>query len=282
MAKKNFDIREIVTRKIIEGLEKGVLPWQKPWKGGGAVNHVTNKSYRGLNQLTLSFASIDEGWVNRWVTMKVIRKNSWRIIKGESPQYIAFFKWVDEKDDNGEKTGDKFPLLRYYKVWSISQLEEADEIEIPKPENEFEPIEKAEQIVKNMPNAPHIQYGGNRAVYTPSKDRVITPIPEAFDPPDEFYSALFHELAHSTGHKKRLNREIENGFGDEKYSLEELIAEFASAFLCAEAGIDNTIENSTAYIQGWLKKLKNDRQMVLTAASKAQKASDYILGITWD
>ena len=278
------DIREIVTRKIIEGLEKGELPWRKPWKNGGAVNHDSNKVYRGLNQLILSYVSDAEGWVNRWLTFKSINAHGWRIIKDESPQYIAFFKWVDKKDDAGEKTGEKFPLLRYYKVWSISQLEEAEEIiaSLPKAE-EFEPIERAQEIVDGMPNAPVIQFGGNQASYSIIEDRVRMPIPEQFLSPDGYYGALFHELAHSTRHEKRLARDIEpNQFGSEKYSLEELVAEFTSAFLCAESGIDNTVENSTAYIQNWLKVLKNDRQMLLTGASLAQKASDYILGITWD
>jgi antirestriction protein ArdC len=277
-----LDIREIVTRKIIEGLEKGDLPWHQPWSSG-AVNHDSNKVYRGLNQLTLSYTADVEGWVNRWITAKSIKKHGYRIGKGESPQYIAFFKWIDKKDDAGEKTGDKFPLLRYYKVWSISQLDEAEEIieSLPKAE-EFEPVERAEEIVQGMPNAPVIEFGGISARYSPSTDKVHMPLKEDFNSPDNFYSALFHELAHSTGAENRLNRKIENTFGDEKYSLEELVAEFTSAFLCAEAGIDNTIQQSTAYIKHWLKVLKNDRQMLLTGASLAQKASDYILGITWD
>lgn len=270
------DIREIVTRKIIEGLEKGELPWQKPWKGGGAVNHVTGKAYRGLNQLTLSYASMDNGWVNRWVSMGVIRDKQYRIKAGESPQYIAFFKWVEKEDEDGEYT---FPLLRYYKVWSISQLE--GEFEIPEAE-EFEPIERAEEIVAGMPNAPRIQFGGEKAVYFPTKDVVMTPIREQFVSPDLFYSTLFHELGHSTGHEKRLNRDLTGTFGDEKYGLEELVAEFTAAFLCAESGIDNTTEHSTAYVQNWLKALKDDRQMLLTGASMAQKATDYILGVSWD
>lgn len=276
------DIREIVTNKIIEGLEKGEIPWQKPW-ASGAVNHDSNKVYRGLNQLSLSYVADAEGWVNRWLTFKSIKKHGYRIIKGESPQYIAFFKWVNKKDEDGEKTGDKFPLLRYYKVWSISQLEEAEEIIASLPQaEEFEPIERAEEIVRDMPNAPSLRFGGTRAFYSIENDRVQLPIQADFDSPDGFYSALFHELAHSTGAEKRLNRKIDNTFGDEDYSLEELVAEFTSAFLCAESGISNTVENSTAYIQNWLKVLKGDRQMILTGASLAQKASDYILGITWD
>lgn len=274
-----LDIREIVTRKIIEGLEKGELPWHKPWKDGYAVNHKTGKAYRGLNQLTLTYTAMAEGFVNRWVSMGIIRDNGWRIGKGQSPTYIAFFKWIPV--DKSDPDGDKFPMLRYYKVWSISQIE-GEGIVIPEETTEFEPLERAEQVIQGMPNAPDLRIGGNRAFYNWDRDFVQTPVKELFEDRNRYYSTMFHELGHSTGHEKRLGRKIDNDFGTEEYSLEELVAEFTSAFLCAECQIDNTMEASTAYIQGWLKVLKNDRQMVLTAASQAQKATDYILGKTWD
>ena len=271
------DIREIVTRKIIEGLEQGQIPWVKGWRDGMAVNHVTGKSYRGLNQLSLSYVAENKGWINRWVSIGLIRKNEWRIKAGESPQYIAFFKWVTKEEDDGSE--NTFPLLRYYKVWSISQLE--DELEVPEPE-EFNPIDKAESVISNMPQCPNLNFGGNQPAYNPLSDTVRMPLQETFFSPDEYYSTFYHELAHSTGHEKRLNRELSLNFGSEEYGLEELVAEFTAAFLCAESGIENTIKNSTAYVQNWLKVLKNDRQMLLTAASLAQKASDFILGVTWD
>jgi len=276
------DIRKIVTDKIIEGLEKGKIPWQKPWSEGMACNHVTRKAYRGLNQLILSFVAEDKGWINRWITFKAINENGWTIKKGESPQYIAFYKWIEKEDGDGKI--ETFPMLRYYKVWSISQLVECEKIEVPE-EKEFIPLEKAETIISEMPNPPAFSFGGDKAAYYPVKDKITMPLKEFFVSPDSYYSTIFHEMAHSTGHEKRLNRiGIANydRFGSEKYSIEELIAELTASFLCAESKIDSTISNSTAYIASWLTVLKDNRQMILTASAEAQKASDYILGITWD
>jgi antirestriction protein ArdC len=132
-----------------------------------------------------------------------------------------------------------------------------------------------------MPNMPLIQHMGNRAMYNPRSDTVTLPMQTAFQSPDEYYSTAFHELTHSTMHEDRLNRKVTgqvHTFGDEEYSKEELVAEMGAAFLCGFAGIENTtIENSAAYIQGWLKSLKNDKTLLISAASLAQKASDYIL-----
>jgi len=276
------DIKKIVTEKIIEGLKAGKIPWQKPWNDGGAVNHVKNRPYRGLNQLVLSYTADDKGWLNRWVSIGAIKDNGWTIKTGESPQYIAFFKWVEKKDDDGEKY--TFPLLRYYKVWSLSQLVECDTIEIPEP-LEFVPVDKAEGIISNMPNPPALSFGGNTASYDHKDDRVDIPLKTVFKTIEGYYSTMFHELAHSTGHESRLNRpgiaEFDR-FGSEQYSVEELIAEMTAAFVCGECGIDNTLENTVAYAQSWLTVLDNDRQMILTAAGQAQKAADYIMGVTWD
>ena len=149
------------------------------------------------------------------------------------------------------------------------------------PAREIEPVAAAETVVSAMPNRPSIAYnGGNRAYYVPSSDSVHLPPHGAFDSVGEYYSTLFHELGHSTGHPSRLNRdtlETPAPFGSEVYSKEELIAEFCSAFLCAEAGIDSTLQNSAAYIKGWMSKLQQDPRLVVTAASKGQRAADYIL-----
>jgi len=145
------------------------------------------------------------------------------------------------------------------------------------------PIEAADAIVASMPNRPPVTHdGGDKAYYIPRKDSVHLPPKEAFSGAGEYYATVLHELGHATGHESRLNRHgLETGiapFGSPTYSREELAAEFASAFLCAEAGIENTIANSAAYIAGWAKAIKKDRRLVVQAASQGQKAADYILG----
>ena len=138
-------------------------------------------------------------------------------------------------------------------------------------------------IVEGMPNPPTIDHdGGDRAFYQPSTDSIHMPAVSSFEGAEEYHSTLFHELSHSTGHESRLNRHgMETGiaaFGSAVYSKEELAAEFGSAFLCARAGIQSTLDNSAAYIDGWRKALNADNRLVITAASQGQKASDYILG----
>lgn len=173
------------------------------------------------------------------------------------------------------------PLLRYYRVFNLDQvtgIESPPEEEIHNP---FTPIEKAEQIIQNMQNRPVIHYGGDRACYIPSRDEIHLPTRETFYSPEDLYQTTFHELAHATGHQGRLSRKgvtEKTFFGSHEYSQEELVAEFAASMLCGHAGIEQeTITNSAAYIQGWLRVLKGDKRLAIIAAGQAQKAADYIL-----
>lgn len=276
------DIREIVTNKIIEAMERGTAPWNIPWvETGRACNHINNRPYRGINQIILSIVATDKGYINRWGTFRALSNAGYRIRKGEKSTPIVFYKRIvkDELDEDGN--AQVFYLLRYSNVFSISQTENCDWVE---PEKEaFDPIAEAESIIDNMPNPPLIEFGHFSAWYKPSTDTVGVPSREDFKVKDSFYSTIFHELGHSTGHPSRLDREgVTNvvQFGSKTYSQEELIAEFTSAFLCAEAGINNTIEQSASYIAGWHKVLKNDRKMLMKAVASGQRASDYILGTT--
>lgn len=173
--------------------------------------------------------------------------------------------------------------MRYYTVYNVAQCENIDESKIPSiptTHNDFDHIAECEAIIAGMPNCPEIQQGKQRASYNPLSDIISIPRFDSFDTAEEYYSTLFHELTHSTGHGSRLNRLNNNvsGFGNEEYSKEELVAEMGAAFLCGFAGIENTtINNSVAYIQGWLKALKHDKKLVIMAAAQAQKAADYIL-----
>jgi antirestriction protein ArdC len=175
----------------------------------------------------------------------------------------------------------KIPMLRYYNVFNLEQVEG---IEAPSATETtiytFNPIERAEMTIAGMPLRPEIKYGGNQPAYHPLLDYVKIPVPEAFESPEEFYGTLYHELSHATGHQKRVGRKgiTEPSFyGSHLYSKEELVAEMSAAFLCGHSGIERTIENSAAYIQGWLRSLRNDKTLLIQAAAQAQKASDYIL-----
>jgi len=175
------------------------------------------------------------------------------------------------------------PLLRYYNVFNVEQTEGIDYPELVTYTNAFASIEAAEKIISTMPNKPLIEHMGNRAYYDPRHDAITLPKLTSFESAEEYDSTCFHELTHSTMHESRLDRKVKDQvhkFGDEGYSKEELVAEMWAAFLCGNAGIENAvIENNAAYIQGWLKTLKNDRALLIHAAAQAQRSTDYILDL---
>lgn len=292
--KKNekANIYEIVTDSIIKSLENGVVPWQKPWKSSikgvnAPINMVSKKEYRGINFFILS--NMME--VNRWdkplfLTYKQAQDLGGSIKKGEKAIPVTFWKVFNktnktEDDDSGD---DKGFLLRYYNVFNIDQCEGIDltKFEKNKELDEEKRIEIAESVIKEMPNAPVITFGGNRAFYRPSEDSVTLPNYANFKSPEGYYETMFHELGHSTGHEKRLGRKgitERTYFGSSDYSEEELVAEFTASYLMNHCGLFNkTKKNSAAYIQSWLKVLEGNRKMLVNCASKAQKACDYILG----
>jgi antirestriction protein ArdC len=202
---------------------------------------------------------------------------------------VVFWKWLEPKkndsvdnDPDASQRNGKIPLLRYYKVFNLDQVEGISLPQEASVNNPFAPIEQAEKIIAKMPLKPEIHFGGDRAFYSPGMDYIQLPSKERFHSPPEFYSTLFHEMAHATGHARRLGRKsiIENGrFGNEEYSKEELLAELCASMLCAESGIEqSTINNSAAYIQGWLRVLRNDKKILLHAAANANRAKSYLLG----
>lgn len=268
-----MNVYEIVTNKIIEKLEEGVIPWRKPWVNGGAVNWKTQKPYRGINTMLLE--------PGEYATFKQIKEAGGKIKKGEKSHIVVFWKWIEKEDEETEKV-EKFPILRYFKVFEINTQVEGLESKRSTESFEHDPIEEGEKILEGFMDKPSLSWKEGSAYYQPFPDHVNVPPMKDFKKVEEYYSTLFHELVHSTGHKDRLNRKEVNGthaFGSEDYSREELVAEMGAAMLCGVAGIDNsTIDNSASYIQSWLRALKEDSKMVVIAGARAQKAVDYILG----
>jgi antirestriction protein ArdC len=272
----NETIYEMVTAKIIEQLEAGVIPWRKPWINGGAVNWKTQKPYRGINTMLLS-----EG---EYATFKQITEAGGKVKKGAKSSFVIFWKWLEKENEVGEL--EKIPFLRYYRVFEINTQVEGLESKRKAQTFDHNPIEKCEEIFKGYINRPTIAWERKGAYYVPSEDHINMPPMKDFTKVEEYYSTLFHEMAHSTGHKSRLNREgitsVAN-FGSETYSKEELVAEMTASMLCGVAGIDNsTIENSASYIKSWLGKLKEDKTLLVKAGGQAQRASDHILNIKWE
>lgn len=282
-----FDIYQNVTDQIIAMLEKGVVPWRSPILGrqsaGMPKNLESGKEYRGVNVFLLAFTAWTNGYESSyWLTFNQAKQKKGSVKKGEKSSFVIFWKQYETTDkETGEPT--KVPVLRYYRVFNVAQCEG---IAMPDAATftptDFQPIDAAETIVKAYADAPAIEHGGTRAFYRPSTDSVRLPEQTRFASCEEYYSTLFHELAHSTGHSKRLDRKLDTEpqpFGSPDYGKEELVAEMASAFLSAHVGIQPvTIENQAAYLQGWLKQLRGDKKLVIAAAGAAQKASDWIRG----
>lgn len=274
-------VYEMITERIIEQLENGVIPWQKPWSGthSGAYNRISNRPYSLLNQLLLKHGG-------EYATFKQWSGLGGKIRKGEKSEIVTFWKiqQIEEINEDGEKTIKQLPLLRYYNVFHISQVDGVEPKEQLKISN-LESIEEAENIKNEYMNREHLKIFEtvtNKAFYTPTFDYIEVPCKEQYQNIEELYSTLFHEMIHSTGHKNRLGR-LETGasahFGSKTYSKEELVAELGSAALVNMLGIETgkSFRNSGAYIQNWLQALKNDNKFIISASSKAEKAVKYIL-----
>jgi antirestriction protein ArdC len=274
-------VYEIITERIMGKLEQGIVPWHKPWEQGIPRNLVTKKPYRGVNVFLTASAGFASSY---WLTLKQANERDGSIRKGEKGTPVIFWKWLESAADDEEHDTKRIPLLRYYTVFN---LEQTTGIETPmEPDRQaFQPIERCEALVTSMPQRPTLHHGEPRAFYRPLVDAINMPRPELFDSPEEYYSTLFHELTHSTGHERRLNRPTLTDlcpFGSTNYSKEELVAEMGAAFLCGVSGIENrTVDNSAAYIASWLRVLKNDKQMVILAAAQAQRAADFVQGVTY-
>jgi len=275
-------VYQIVTAKIIEQLQNGVAPWLKPWRAEAPCNLVTGKPYRGVNPFLLA----PQGYGSRyWLTFNQANKLGGHVKKGEKSSIVTFWNIGEEKiatSADGVQRKSKPILLRYYNVFNVDQTEGiAEKLGLGKSGPRVADIEACERIVSEMPNKPamaqHMQ-----ASYRASTDTVSMPAKTAFSNPEYYYSTLFHELIHSTGHQSRVGRDgiqhVES-FGSESYSREELIAELGAAMLCGITGIiPATLTNSASYLQSWIEVLKGDSKLIVSAASAAQKAADYIKG----
>jgi len=272
-------VYEVITDRIIELLEKGSVPWHRPW--GGADKHpknlVSGREYRGINVFMLSAGGYQSPW---WLSYKQAKERGGNVKMGERGYPVVYWNWFNTRDDETGKN-EKRPFLRYYTLFNVVQCEGIDYPLTRATVQDFAPLEVCERIISEMPKPPRIEHGRERACYESYSDTVRMPPRESFDSPESYYNVLFHELTHSTGHKSRLARPgiLEASvFGSQRYSKEELVAEMGAAFLCGHTGIENTvIDNSASYIASWLGRLRNDSRLVVHAAGQAQKATDYIL-----
>ncbi len=288
--KTRQDSYEQLRDQILDLLKQGIIPWERDWNRLGVkpYNVQSKKAYRGVNIMLLG-CQIHESPV--WGTYRQWQGKGGYVRKGEKATTIYFWKILNQKDENGAPVLDsrgrekKLFFLNTYKVFNACQVEGIELSDyIPTPEDalrEFTPVEAAQAIVENYKDCPPITHGGDRAYYSQNmfslEDKIVMPKHEQFKSDEAYYRVLFHELSHSTGSEKRLNRDM--GQMEQEYSFEELVAELGSCFLSHDAGIEVRISNSASYIGGWLKKLKDsDPKFIMQATTKAVASTEYILG----
>lgn len=306
--KAKFDAGKAIADKIIELLEKGVSPWHCPWgcAGGGAdyfPRSADGRVYRGMNIFVLAMTAMVRGYKSPyWLTFKKCTDIGGKVKKGEHGTLVIYwnrrpYQMKDEDgkpmfDDEGKPKMKVGMTIQSYNVFNAEQCEGLPDKFYPKPpkvdkskDGKLKRIKAAEKIWDGYADKPKLIEEGDRACYIPSLDTIHVPPLKQFKDAGEFYSTLFHEAGHSTGHEKRLNRNLTGRFGSEQYGKEELVAEMCAQILCQTAGIDRTLRNAAAYCKSWAKAIKSAPdygRAILCAAAQAQRAADYIMGIKFD
>ena len=282
------DVYQNVTNKIIEALETGTPPWVHPWQSGAGdwcpANLSSGRRYSGVNVLLLNMTAMQCGYsLNRWLTYQQARSLGAHVRKGEQGTEVVFFK-MHEFDAGATKTvagrqDDRkvIPLIRSFTVFNAGQIDDLPEALMPAPVavHEWQACGAAEAILAT--SGANICHGGTKAFYSPSEDRIQMPDRSAFATAADYSRVALHELTHWTGHASRCNRVLSSRVHIEAYAFEELVAEMGSAFLTDHCGLAGQLQHAS-YIESWLKALKNDKKLIFTAASQAQKAADYLAG----
>lgn len=263
---------DVVVKAILAEMDKGVVPWNRDWTMGLPKNAESGRAYNGINVFLLAIRDFTD---SRWLTFNQIAKMKGKVKKGEKATQIVLWTFVESRDKQDKRN---IPLLRYYNVFNVEQVEGID---FPPDTRAINDLPSAEEIVLGYADKPKIvEENLGKPSYIPKRDIVTMPKRAQFSSDDAYYHTLFHELIHSTGAEQRLNRMgVANfdGFGTDQYSEEELIAEFGASFLDATANISDVAKKSAAYIAGWKSKITDNPKILVHAASKAQKAADYIL-----
>jgi antirestriction protein ArdC len=291
MSSERQDVYTRITDKIVADLEQGVRTWMKPWNAGNTAGRITRPlrhngvAYSGINILMLWAEAVTQGFTAPiWMTFRQATELNAYVRKGEKGSLVVYANAITrtEEGDNGEETEREIHYMKGYTVFNVEQIDGLPEQYYGKPEVQMTPVERiahAEEFFKSTKS--DIRYRGDRAYYSQDGDYIQIPVIEAFRDAESFYATLAHESAHWTKHPARLDRSFSRkAWGDEGYAREELVAELASAFLCADLGLTPEVrDDHAAYIAEWLKVLQNDKRAIFSAAANAQKAVDYLHGL---
>jgi antirestriction protein ArdC len=286
------DVYEKITGRIVETLEKGVRPWFQPWSAEHAAGRITRPlrsngiPYQGINVIMLWSEAVSKGYgAPVWMTFRQAMELGAHVRKGEQGSLVVYASSVTRREtdeDSGEESEREIPFLKSYTVFNVEQIEGIPEHYYGKAEPVVDaPPRIAQAETFFTATGADIRYGGGRAYYSISSDHVQMPLFESFRDAESYYAVLAHEMTHWTRHPSRLNRDLgRKRWGDEGYAMEELVAEMGSAFVAAELGLTPDVrDDHAAYIASWLKVLKNDKRAVVTAASHAQRAADFLCGL---
>ena len=283
-----------MTDTIIAQLEQGAVPWVQPWglvdvatPFGMPENGHTGNIYSGINILLLWAAAFEScRTTQKWVTFKQALELGGNVRKGERGTNVVYANTFTPKaeQERAAQAGDDpqaIGFLKRYTVFNANQCEglPTDLFEGAAPLPEREAIPRAETLI--AATGADFRSGGNKAFYVPAGDFIQVPLQQAYFEQINYYRTCFHELGHWTAHKSRLDRNLKSKFGSKDYAREELVAEMASAFVCARLGIVPTVRH-TDYLASWLQVLKEDKRAIFRAASMASKAADYILNFEDD
>lgn len=307
----NIHVNEIITQQFIDSLNKGIIPWRKGWINGSVLtgNYVTKKEYSLLNKMLLSHSGLHMSFkqmqekhgsivkkcpahlIGKEIGKKnpyIMTQEKWESLT-ESARFsllsdiVTFYKVEDKdtgkKDDEGNPIMEKRFTLRYYKVIWEGYTSLYKPVEPVNTEPRIASCDALMKYYSDREGVRYIEEDGSEAFYRPATDEIHLPSASRFKYMEEFYSTAFHETTHSTGNKKRLDRDMSGGFGSKSYAREELVAEIGASFLTNHFGIrtNEVEENNIAYVQGWIQRLQKDPDLIIKAAQKAQKAVDFIL-----
>ena len=286
-----------VAGKLIEQLKAGTAPWQKPWTSDNLpafelpYNAVTGNRYKGINTFSLLMGGYEDP---RWMTFNQAAANDWKVKKDEKASLIQFVKATDlvaKRDEQGKPVLNEDgkpvkitvkldrPIITTAWVFNAAQVDGIHVLQ--KPERKdlgWDPIERAENLI-GASGADVFHKAGDRAFYSPFRDKITMPLKQQFDAPDKYYATLLHELGHWTGHKDRLDRSIMNKFGTESYAREELRAEIASLLIGQELRIGHDPGQHTAYVDSWIKVLQDTPFEIHAAAADAERIFNYLTGL---
>jgi len=279
------DLYQTVTDKIVAALESGTPPWVRPWTGAdfdpAPANATTQRPYRGINVLLLNLQSMSRGFErNRWMTFQQALSVGACVRKGEHGTPVVFFKMheVDAAGVERQPAEERkvIPLLRSFTVFNVDQVDGLPTALAPSPSPVpvWEAHDMAEHLIAE--SGAVVRHGGSRAFYAPANDFIQLPSRPAFGTASDYYGTALHELTHWTGHPGRCDRVLGRRHGIDAYAFEELVAEMGSAFLTNHCRLPGKLQNDS-YIASWLAALRNDKRLIFTAASQAQKAADYLL-----